>query len=60
MYDMILVLDTTILAEYADHKNPYVATDHTTDVTSDQFCKKLLKRFIWFSDNQRKPNADKC
>ena len=53
-------MGSTILAEYADNNTPFAARDHITDVTSDQLCKKLLKRIICFSDNQIKPNADKC
>ena len=59
MRGMFLILNTTSFVGYADDNTPFVVRENTTNVIKalEDIGENLTK---WFSDNQMKPNTDKC
>ena len=57
--DMLLMLDHTYFASYADDNAPYTVNENTEEVirSLEQISKPFLQ---WFKDNKMKLNPDKC
>ena len=59
MYDMFLIWRGTHFTGYADDNTPFVVRDNITDVVKalEEIRESLVN---WFSNNEMKPNTDKC